>query len=57
MIIILNWINIFEVGEEVLVEGCVDMISMVCLFFVDVDFVKKVIEGKVDLIVLCIVCN
>lgn len=52
-----NWINMFEVVEGVLVEGCVDMVLMVCLFLVDSQFVVKVMVGCVDIIVLCIVCN
>ncbi len=56
-IITSNRINTPEVGEEVLAEGCADMISMARPFLADADFVKKAIEGKADLIAPCIACN
>jgi 2,4-dienoyl-CoA reductase (NADPH2) len=56
-IITSNRINTPEVGEEVLAEGCADMISMARPFLADADFVKKAIESKADLIAPCIACN
>lgn len=41
-VIMFNCINMFDVVEEVLFCGDVDMVLMVCLFLVDFDFVCKV---------------
>ena len=52
-----NRINTPEVGEQVLAEGCADMISMARPFLADADFVNKAAAGKADLIAPCIACN
>ncbi|MEL7256689.1 MAG: NADPH-dependent 2,4-dienoyl-CoA reductase [Pseudomonadota bacterium] len=56
-IITSNRINTPEVGEEVLAEGCADMISMARPFLADADFVKKAAEGRSETIAPCIACN
>ncbi len=52
-----NRINTPEVGEEVLAEGCADMVSMARPFLADADFVKKAIKGRAKTIAPCIACN
>ena len=52
-----NRINMPDVGEEVLAEGCADMISMARPFLADPDFVNKAAEGRADEIAPCIACN
>lgn len=52
-----NRINTPEVGEEVLAEGCADMISMARPFLADPFFVAKAAAGKSDEIAPCIACN
>ena len=52
-----NRINTPDVGEQVLAEGCADMISMARPFLADADFVNKAAAGKADLIAPCIACN
>ncbi len=52
-----NRINTPEVAEEVLAEGCADMISMARPFLADSDFVNKASEGKAAHIAPCIGCN
>lgn len=52
-----NRINTPEVGEEVLAEGCADMISMARPFLADPDFVAKAQEGRAEEIAPCIACN
>ncbi|WP_348540111.1 NADPH-dependent 2,4-dienoyl-CoA reductase [Shimia sp. R9_2] len=52
-----NRINTPEVAEEVLAEGCADMISMARPFLADSDFVNKAAEGKAAHIAPCIGCN
>ncbi len=52
-----NRINTPEVGEEVLADGCADMISMARPFLADADFVNKAAEGRADEIAPCIACN
>ena len=52
-----NRINTPEVGEEVLAEGCADMVSMARPFLADSQFVAKAIEGKANTIAPCIACN
>lgn len=52
-----NRINTPEVGEEVLADGCADMISMARPFLADADFVNKAAEGRADQIAPCIACN
>ncbi|MFY0619754.1 NADPH-dependent 2,4-dienoyl-CoA reductase [Shimia sp.] len=52
-----NRINTPDVAEEVLAEGCADMISMARPFLADADFVAKAADGKGDQIAPCIGCN
>ena len=52
-----NRINMPEVAEQVLAEGCADMVSMARPFLADPDFVKKAAEGRSDEINTCIACN
>ncbi len=56
-IITSNRINTPEVGEEVLSEGCADMISMARPFLADPDFVNKAATGRSSEIAPCIACN
>jgi 2,4-dienoyl-CoA reductase (NADPH2) len=52
-----NRINTPEVGEQVLAEGCADMVSMARPWLADAEFVKKAAEGRSDQIAPCIACN
>jgi 2,4-dienoyl-CoA reductase (NADPH2) len=52
-----NRINTPEVGEQVLAEGCADMVSMARPFLADADFVAKAAAGRADEIAPCIACN
>lgn len=52
-----NRINMPEVAEQVLQEGCADMISMARPFLADENLVAKAIEGREDEINTCIGCN
>lgn len=52
-----NRINMPEVAEQILRDGCADMISMARPFLADPDFMKKAATGKTQLINTCIACN
>lgn len=52
-----NRINTPEVAEQVLADGCADMVSMARPFLADPHFVRKASEGKADEINTCIGCN
>ncbi|AKO98401.1 NADH:flavin oxidoreductase, Old Yellow Enzyme family [Marinovum algicola DG 898] len=52
-----NRINTPEVAEDVLAEGCADMVSMARPFLADPAFVAKAEAGQADLIAPCIACN
>ncbi len=52
-----NRINTPEVGEEILADGCADMVSMARPFLADSQFVAKAMEGRSDEIAPCIACN
>ncbi|WP_066707762.1 NADPH-dependent 2,4-dienoyl-CoA reductase [Celeribacter ethanolicus] len=52
-----NRINHPQVAEDVLAEGCADMVSMARPFLADPDFVVKAAAGKADRIAPCIACN
>ncbi len=52
-----NRINTPEVAEQVLADGCADMISMARPFLADADFVAKAAADKADRIAPCIACN
>ena len=52
-----NRINAPEVAEQVLADGCADMVSMARPFLADPDFVAKAAAGKGAQIAPCIACN
>ncbi|MCK0121328.1 NADPH-dependent 2,4-dienoyl-CoA reductase [Loktanella sp. F6476L] len=52
-----NRINTPEVGEDVLADGCADMVSMARPFLADPDFVAKAAAGDAAKIAPCIACN
>lgn len=52
-----NRINTPEVAEQVLADGCADMVSMARPMLADPNFVKKAIEGRSEEIAPCIACN
>jgi 2,4-dienoyl-CoA reductase (NADPH2) len=52
-----NRINSPELAEEILKEGCADLISMARPFLADPDFVLKAKENRSDEINTCIACN
>ncbi|MGA1180420.1 MAG: FAD-dependent oxidoreductase [Marivivens sp.] len=52
-----NRINNPQTAEEVLADGCADMVSMARPFLADPDFVAKAEAGKASLIAPCIACN
>jgi 2,4-dienoyl-CoA reductase (NADPH2) len=52
-----NRINTPEVAEQVLAEGCADMVSMARPFLADPHFVAKARTGRAKEIAPCIACN
>jgi 2,4-dienoyl-CoA reductase (NADPH2) len=52
-----NRINTPEVAEEILAEGCADMVSMARPLLADPDFVKKAAGDRAEDINTCIACN
>ena len=52
-----NRINMPDVAEQVLADGCADMISMARPFLADENLVQKAIDGREDEINTCIGCN
>ena len=56
-IITSNRINTPQVGEDVLTDGCADMVSMARPFLADPHFVAKAKAGEAALITPCIACN
>ncbi|KCV82235.1 2,4-dienoyl-CoA reductase [Actibacterium atlanticum] len=52
-----NRINTPQVAEEVLAEGCADMVSMARPFLADPHFVAKAQAGRAAEIAPCIACN
>ncbi|MDP5358671.1 MAG: FAD-dependent oxidoreductase, partial [Paracoccaceae bacterium] len=56
-IITSNRINMPDVAESVLADGCADMVSMARPFLADPDFVSKAAAGKAAEIAPCIACN
>jgi 2,4-dienoyl-CoA reductase (NADPH2) len=52
-----NRINTPEVAEQVLADGCADMVSMARPLLADAAFVNKAAAGRADEINTCIACN
>ncbi|MEO9820240.1 MAG: NADPH-dependent 2,4-dienoyl-CoA reductase [Paracoccaceae bacterium] len=52
-----NRINTPQVAEDVLADGCADMVSMARPMLADAEFVSKAMAGKADHIAPCIACN
>jgi len=52
-----NRINLPETAEQILSEGCADMVSLARPMLADPEFVKKAREGRPDEINVCIACN
>lgn len=52
-----NRINTPEVADQILADGCADMVSMARPFLADAEFVNKAAEGRADEINTCIACN
>ena len=52
-----NRINTPEVGEQLLAEGCCDMVSMARPLLADPFFVQKAADNRADEINTCIGCN
>ncbi len=52
-----NRINTPEVAEQILRDGCADMVSMARPFLADPDFVNKAAADRADEINTCIGCN
>ena len=56
-IITSNRINMPDVAETALADGCADMVSMARPFLADPDFVAKAAAGQAAQIAPCIACN
>jgi len=52
-----NRINTPDVAEDILAQGCADMVSMARPFLADPEFVIKAEQGRADEINTCIGCN
>jgi 2,4-dienoyl-CoA reductase (NADPH2) len=52
-----NRINLPSVAEEILADGCGDMVSMARPLLADPEFVRKARENRADEINVCIACN
>ena len=52
-----NRINTPEVAEQVLADGCADIVSMARPFLADPHFVSKAAQGRSRTIAPCIACN
>ncbi len=52
-----NRINMPEIAEQVLEDGCADMVSMARPFLADPELVVKAMENRSDEINTCIACN
>lgn len=52
-----NRINMPHVAEQILVDGCADMVSMARPLLADPDWVNKAATGREDEINTCIACN
>lgn len=56
-LIAVNRINTPEIAEEILADGCADMVSLARPFLADAEFVSKAMESRSDEINTCIACN
>ncbi len=52
-----NRINLAATAEQILSEGCADMVSLARPMLADPEFVKKARDGRADEINVCIACN
>jgi len=52
-----NRINLPDKAEQILADGCADMVSLARPMLADGEFVKKAREGRADEINVCIACN
>ena len=52
-----NRINLPDVAEQILADGCADMVSLARPMLADAEFVSKAREGRADEINVCIACN
>ncbi len=52
-----NRINTPEVGEQLIADGCADLVSLARPFLADAEFVVKAQRGQADQINTCIACN
>ncbi|MGI9233982.1 MAG: FAD-dependent oxidoreductase [Woeseiaceae bacterium] len=52
-----NRINLPETAEQLLSEGCADMVSLARPMLADAEFVRKASEDRADEINVCIACN
>ena len=52
-----NRINMPDIAEQILQDGCADMVSMARPFLADPELVLKAIEKRADEINTCIACN
>jgi len=52
-----NRINLPATAEQILSDGCADMVSLARPMLADPEFVKKAREGRADEINVCIACN
>ena len=52
-----NRINMPEVAEQVLADGCADLVSMARPWLADGDIIAKAVEGREAEINTCIACN
>jgi 2,4-dienoyl-CoA reductase (NADPH2) len=52
-----NRINLPATAEQILTDGCADMVSLARPMLADAEFVKKAHEGRADEINVCIACN
>lgn len=56
-LIAVNRINTPEIAEEILADGCADIVSLARPFLADSEFVLKAMENRSDEINTCIACN
>jgi len=52
-----NRINLPATAEQILADGCADMVSLARPMLADPEFVKKARDGRADEINVCIACN